>query len=121
MRVVIGGGPGTGKTTLSKQYANARHTDSLMGSHDWSAGSEEVARWLDAPGDWCVEGISTCRAIRKWLASHPTGKPCDLMVWMREPKRALTKQQMALLKGCETVLGEVRAELVRRGVRMEFR
>ena len=78
-RVVIAGGPRTGKTTHANKLgaesgARVRHTDDLIGRLEWSAASQEVSQWFDEPGPWIVEGVAVPRAVRKWLAAHPSKK-----------------------------------------------
>ena len=79
-RVVLVGGPLTGKSTLARALAprylpepehQTRCTDELMGVLEWSEASAEVARWLNEPGPWIIEGVATARALRKWLTQHP--------------------------------------------------
>lgn len=111
-RIVIGGGPKTGKTMLADKMAlpssvPARHTDDLIGQLDWSAASQEVAGWFDAPGPWIVEGVATFRALRKWLEQHPDGKPCDLVIVLTVPHEVLLKGQLTMAKGCATVWAEI--------------
>lgn len=118
------------------------HTDDLIGACgddrvvlDWSGVSKYVAEhWLGE--EWfgglrrtiarpvpfrMVEGVAAVRALRKWLAAHPEGKPCDRVLWFGEPRVALTPGQAALAKGCRTVWAEVEPELRRRGVEIEVR
>jgi hypothetical protein len=121
-RVVVGGGPRVGKTMLARRLATdgrpVRETDEAI-DLGWSGASEHVATWLDAPGPWIVEGVAVARALRKWLASHPEGRPCDLLLWSSVPRSDRTPGQVTMGKGCETVLAEIRGELTRRGVRVE--
>ncbi len=122
-RVIVAGGPRCGKTTFAKELATrtgvpVRHTDDLIGVYDWSASSEHVATWFDRPGSWIVEGVTAPRAIRKWLASHPKGKPADVIYWGVEPRVHITKEQAAMLKGVMTVWKEIRTEVLMRGVKV---
>lgn len=108
-RVVLAGGPRTGKSTLAetigalfggKLYA----TDDLIGSHDWSAASAECARWMaETPGPWIVEGVAAVRGLRKWLEANPTGRPCDLVIWMSVPVVGRSPGQETMAKGCTTI------------------
>ena len=113
-RIVIAGGPRTGKTTLSKLVgaSTVRHTDDL----GWSEASAEVSTWFDVDGSWIVEGVAVPRALRKWLAANPDGKPCDVAYWLEEPHERLTPGQASMAKGCAKVWGEILPELEARGV-----
>lgn len=119
-RILILGGPRTGKTTLANKLGAergipVRGMDDLIGAFDWSAASAEAARWMDDPGPWIIEGVQGARALRKWLAAHPEGQPADLIIHCQKPHVPLTAGQIAMGKGCLTVWGEVAAEVVRRG------
>ena len=119
MRLVIGGGPRTGKTTLSMQVPSdvwVFHTDSLIAETDWSGGSERVAELFDRDGDWVIEGVATVRALRKWLEAHQEGKPCDRVVWCAEPFVKRSRGQVVMAKGCETIWAEIHPQLEARGV-----
>lgn len=120
-RIVIAGGPRTGKTTRADALAKelgitARHTDDLIGTLDWSAASAEVATWFDAQGSWIVEGVAAARALRKWLASHPEGKPADEIYLLTEAFETLNPRQLGMAKGCATVWDEIVDDLIARGV-----
>ena len=121
-RVLVAGGPRTGKTTLSDRLEAkgipVYHTDALIGSHEWSEASAEVARWLEEPGPWVVEGVSSVRAARKFMAKHPDKKPCDLFVWVRGAKVDRTPGQAAMARGVATIFAGIRPELERRGVKI---
>lgn len=120
-RVVIAGSPRAGKTTLSNTFkGTVLHTDDLIGRYEWSAASEEVARWFDRPYD-VIEGVAAVRALRKWLDSHPVGRPCDQLIWLTRPFVALTPGQATMAKGCDSVFQEIRQELHRRSVRIDFK
>lgn len=125
MRLLITGGPSTGKTTLAlelaiKQGVTPQHTDDLIGKLDWSAASAEVATWLNAPGDFIIEGVSLPRALRKWLEANPEGKPADEVIYLTNPRLAQNKGQVSMSKGMQTVWDEIKNELVRRGVGIQY-
>lgn len=121
-RVLVIGGPRTGKTTVAKQLAEhakvrLRHTDSLLEMKvAWSEVSERVARWLDDAGPWIIEGVALPRALRKWIDANAVGKPCDVIYWLSKPTVARTKGQESMAKATMTVWMQVQPELLRRGV-----
>lgn len=119
-RIAIAGGPRTGKTTFAQALGAglgvaSRSTDDLMGG-DWSAASLAASRWFDAPGALIVEGVAVPRALRKWLAANPTGKPVDKVIWIHGAKTERSKGQETMSKGCTTVWREILPELQARGV-----
>lgn len=124
-RILISGGPKTGKTTFANTFESlgyrVRHTDDVMNTHDWSAASTEVATWLPSDGRTVIEGVSIFRALRKWLATNPDGKPCDVLYVMWKSFVEYSKGQASMAKGCSTVFCEISGELLRRGVRIEYR
>ncbi len=124
-RVLVVGGPRTGKTTLAVHIAAqtnspVHHTDDLIGSFDWSSASEVAATWFSQPGPWVIEGVAVVRAVRKWLATND-GKPADRVVLLQQPKVARNGGQRAMAKGHDTVWDEVVGELRTRGVEIEER
>lgn len=116
MRRAVAGFPRSGKTTLGSAWG-ARSTDDVM-DREWSEQSVEVSRWFDSPGPLVVEGMAVPRALRKWLAEHPEGRPVDEVWWLAKPREELSDGQRNMGKGAETVLREIEPELARRGVRI---
>ena len=115
-RILVAGGPRVGKTWVADRIGAelgipVRHTDDLIGTHGWSEASEEVARWMDEPGPWVIEGVAVVRALRKWLRAHPAGRPADLVYrgWSR--RIPTTLKQDAMGDGARTVWEEIVAEL----------
>jgi hypothetical protein len=125
-RVVILGGPKTGKTTLANHLAHQhafdelsrtglhadvvppRHTDDLI-DLGWSAGSQRIAdEWLTQPGPWIIEGVACSRALRKWRAAHPDEPPpVDRVIRLTTPYVALSSRQAGMAKGEEHVWQEI--------------
>src|SRR6266550_2238300 len=120
MRTVIVGGPKTGKTTRAiAEGGDILHTDDLAAGRDWSAQSLAAMARLGQDGSWTMEGVTAVRALRKWLAAHPDGKPCDRVVRLTEAHQSLTPGQASLAKGCDTVFREIESNLRQRGVLIE--
>lgn len=124
-RICITGGPKTGKTTLSLNMERhsaqptgpIRHTDDLIGTHDWSEASQQVSEWLDAPGPWIIEGVAVSRALRKWRDQHPgEPPPVDRVIYLSEPHEALTRAQAAMAKGVRKVHDEIEGWLLAAGI-----
>lgn len=120
-RVLVVGGPRTGKTTLAHQLELPVHSsDQLIDTHDWSAASAEVADWIgnNLGGRWVIEGVATARALRKWLNRNPDAKLDCVVVLMNRPLVELSKGQAAMGKGVAKVWNEIAPEALRRGVRV---
>lgn len=122
MRIVILGGARTGKTTRANALASKlglplRHTDAAA-SLGWSEASAHVAGWFDAPGPWIIEGTAAVRALRKWLASHPHGKPCDTVFCHWRALEQLLPGQVAMNKGAATIWDEIGIAVAARDVRV---
>lgn len=117
-RVVIAGGPNTGKTTLADKIGrpNTQHTDDLIGTYDWSGVSAHVAEsWMAQPGPWVIEGVATVRALRKRMEATADA-PCDVLIWLTVAHESLTPGQDRMSKGCHTVYDEILPQLEARGV-----
>jgi hypothetical protein len=135
-RIVILGGPRTGKTTLARELwseqVNGRtssadpvairlHSDDIM-HMGWSEASEHVARdWLSAPGPWIIEGVALSRALRKWREAHPgEPPPVDKIIRLTTPYVELEGGQIAMMKGEHTVWSrDVEPWLRQHGVSIE--
>lgn len=122
-RIVIAGGPRSGKSTLAAKLNADRgyrvHDGEELVGLDWSGGSLRAAQWLDEPGPWICENVAMARALRKWLARNPTRTiPADLIIHIGFQVAARTPGQAAMAKGCQTVWEEIRPELIRRGARI---
>jgi hypothetical protein len=121
MRIVVAGGPKTGKTALSEALAaklgvvTVRHTDELISKHDWEASSDEVAGWFDAPSPWIVEGVMVPCALEKWFARNQSGTPADVALYLQTTRIPLTRGQATMAKGCLTVWSRVGPALLAAG------
>lgn len=90
-RVLIGGVPGAGKTTLAERWFSNReiiHTDSFM-HIPWKNQPFEICRAiqeLEDPLSYVIEGVSVTRLYRYGL------KP-DVLYFLPDPFTPLTKNQ----------------------------
>lgn len=128
-RILIIGGPRTGKTTLARQLsAAARSTDDLI-PMGWSEGSEAASHWFDEPGPWVIEGVAVVRALRKWFLRNPIvdrarttqRKPCDRIIFLRTAHERLLTGQLSMTQGHETVWGSISHTIALRGIPVEYR
>ena len=90
--------PETGVTYLSERFA---------AKGMWSASSQFIADdWFNMAGPWCVEGVATARALRKWRGSALL---CDKIVVFRHayPSAVVSKGQEAMAKGVMKVWSEI--------------
>lgn len=118
-RVVVVGGPRTGKSMLAHALGReVKATDELVGVLEWSEVSAEVATWITAEGSWVIEGVATARALRKWLAANPGAALDATIVLMGKPFAELTKGQAAMGKGVATVWDGIAADVLARGARV---
>ena len=122
MRVAIIGSPRAGKTTLAQELGRSMpcvilHADDLM-PLGWSAASAELARVLHTTSDLIIEGVAVVRALRKALGACRCA-PVERCIVLERPREHLCRGQLAMARGCATVLREIEPELVRRGVCME--
>jgi len=118
IKIAIAGIPKAGKTTLSKEISNGEvfHTDDLIKTKEWSAASLEISTWFNKEGPFIIEGVAVPRALRKWLRAHEKGKPCDKLIWLKNPYIKLSPGQETMAKGCIKVMDEIKEELRGRGV-----
>lgn len=122
MRIAIIGAPRAGKTTLAKELRSTLgwpilHTDDLV-PLGWSAASAEVARALHSTGHLIVEGVAAVRGLRKALAACSC-RPVERCIILERPRLPLSRHQLAMARGCATVLAEIEPELLRRGICLE--
>jgi len=122
-RIIISGIPRTGKSTLADElHVNTGwpvyHTDELL-PIGWRRASETLSTWFDKPFPWIIEGTLTIRALRIWIKTNPTKRPCDTFIWLARPKIQLTKDQQTLSKGLVTIYNQIRKTLLATGVEIQ--
>lgn len=132
-RIVIVGGPRTGKSTLARELRGQgiptlcgdprslvkepeQGVEYLPEGLGWSEGSDHVAsHWFARKGPWCCEGQVMARALRKWLAKREAAildwgeYPCDrVIVLLNQHQHAVTlKGQESMAKAVRTVWAEI--------------
>lgn len=130
-RIIIIGGPRTGKTTMAEDLRrragvqHIRHTDDLA-DMEWSRASEVASTWIDEPAPWLIEGVAAVRALRKWLRRNPTGRPCELIILAWHHVVDSTPGQVAMARGVRTIWEgpvsdggpSVKSDVESRGVRI---
>lgn len=132
MKIVITGGPLTGKTTLAElmrgegSRVRAMYSTDIFKHMSWSDQSLEVARMfsdkeLGVPpdvDDWIVEGTAAVRGLRKWMSLKSRGRPCDVVVYLTQQFGEPNSGHRSMKKGCDTIFSEITPNLLARGVRV---
>lgn len=119
-RVIIVGGPKTGKTTLAKETFGGTvfHTDDLIGTHSWEDVPDAIIEWMRRPGPWVIEGVQTARALRRWHKHHGSivsalgDIPFDQVIVKTHAFVELTPRQEGMAKGVMKVWKEVEPWIV---------
>ncbi len=119
IHTAIAGAPRSGKTTLAATIGDVvLHTDDVQGM-GWSESSEHASYWFDDGNTDVIEGVGAIRALRKWLARNPTGKPCETLIYLHLPREPLNDGQQRMAKGSMTIYQGIKDDLVSRGVKIE--
>lgn len=131
-RVVIIGGPRRGKSTMARKLRAEGIptfcTDPLTLVKDpeegvtylpeglgWSEASKFVAdNWLTQPGPWCVEGIATVRALRKFINERGDVDGSEVLAGVEvivltdgHPDADINDRQEATAKAVWTIWSEI--------------
>lgn len=125
MKIIIIGGPRSGKSTLAKKLANKinaqryctdpkslvkdieSNVNYLPDGIPWGDDSTHIINnWFSKEGDWIIEGVGAVRALRKWAQSKP---PCDKIIFIKEsfPGINLSKGQASMHKSISTIWGDI--------------
>lgn len=128
-RIIILGGPRTGKTTLASRVALdcgikvVYHTDALIPGRNWADQGEAALNLLcRAHTDheqFVYEGVLAVRALSRWLKTQP-GKPCDRVIVLTVPKVPQSPEQQRFMKGIMTQFQPLVPALRALGVEIEW-
>lgn len=113
-RILIAGGPGTGKSTLAACLSQQLHypihstDDTISTLEEWHLRVIEVAEnWMQQPAPWIIEGVLIPVALR-YLRDSGAAAPADLLIYQRQPYKQLTLDQQRMAKGVQSVYAEIR-------------
>lgn len=127
MKILIIGGPRTGKTTRALEQAKTLetlgtphtlvHTDDIAARLPWSMVSDEVFELLQRPGDWIIEGVAGVRGLRKYLKAGLV--PDFEVIWMGTPyaqekkHHAMHAQALSIWRECQGMIELNRVNLTK--------
>lgn len=134
-RIVIVGGPSTGKTTLARKIANEwleRHisgaayttaTDDYIAKSSWEdAPNDILAGWLEIPSfaPAVMEGVQTARVLRRVAKTRPEllSSIADLVVVLTHAFNPLSARQAGMASGIKKIFAEVEPLLTCKVVRI---
>lgn len=123
-KILIIGGPRCGKTTYAKKLKEdtglpLKHFDDLIGKHSWEDMSGVIAKMLDEPGPWIMEGVGGVRGLRQWLRDHHHAPGFEIHV-LDKPKIAHTKGQANMHKTHLRMLDDIKRQLGVRKKTMKY-
>ena len=122
MKIIIIGGPRTGKSTLAKSFGlpvycgdpKSKVKDVEEGINylpeiqDWSTQSLYICREWFTKSEGIFEGVGMVRALRKWAVLNDA-MPCDKIIYLTEAKVEQSKGQVSMTKGVRTVWDEIKS------------
>lgn len=117
-RIVIAGGPRTGKSTLFRSmaldYAMAVGTDDFM-DRQWADVPDAVIDVLQKHDEWLLEGVNAARVLRRWIRDRDDFPGIDVCYYLTKPMTTRTKAHESMSKAIETVWRDVLPRLVADG------
>lgn len=118
MRIVIAGGPRTGKSTLFRSlaldFAVAIGTDDFM-DRPWDAVPDAIVDVLEKHDEFLLEGVNAARVLRRWIRDRQTFPGIDVCYYLTSPMVPQTKAQASMTKAIATVWKDVLPRLVADG------
>ena len=136
MRIVVIGGPRTGKTTYATKLARefGAHlastgkrtpdesglvsTDNYMRRANWGTLPDVVLKDLKDRDNWVLEGTQAARVLRRALKEDPSFKVDKVLVFNR-PWVTRNGGQEAMAKGVRTILKDMAPLLKKAGIEVE--
>jgi adenylate kinase family enzyme len=121
-RIVIAGGPNTGKSTwasiLSVTTPGLYYCTDVLKHLPWSESGEAAYEELVANRGGVFEGVLAARALRYWVRSGSTERPCETVVWLTKPVPGTeeTDAQRRCRLGVNTIMKEIVFALEKAGV-----
>jgi len=136
-RIVVIGGPRTGKTTYATKLAKQLgvhlgstgkrteqedglvSTDNYMKRADWKTLPDVIIKDLKDREDWVLEGTQAARVLRRWLKQAPDEPKIDKVLVFNRPWVVRNTGQEAMAKGVRTVLRDMMPLLKKAGITVE--
>ena len=118
MRILITGDVKTGKSTLARSLnLPIKHTDELPGT--WLERLYKAQGWFNQEDPCVMAGVLLPSALRKWLETHPTGKPADKVIYLEKNLALQHPKHRPMSKGMRGIWAKMEATLKQRGVVIE--
>ncbi len=136
-RIVVLGGPRTGKTTYATKLAKKLgvhlgstgkrteqedglvSTDNYMKRANWATLPDVIIKDLKNREDWVLEGTQAARVLRRWLKEDINGPKVDKVLVFNKPWVTRSGGQEAMAKGVRTILKDLQPLLAKAGIEVE--
>lgn len=137
MRVVVIGGPRTGKTTYATKLAKqlgahlastgkrTEHegglvsTDNYMHKANWAELPDRVIADLKDRDSYVLEGTQAARVLRRWLVRDPESVKVDKVLVFGRPWVPRTPGQESMAKAVRTIFRDLQPLLQKAGIEIE--
>ena len=136
-RIVVIGGPRTGKTTYATKLARQLgvhlastgkrteaegglvSTDNYIGRGTWGEVPDHIIKDLRGRDSFVLEGTQAARVLRRWMMQSPDEPRIDKVLVFNRAWVKRNPGQEAMAKGVRTVLKELGPMLAKAGVTVE--